>query len=99
MNEFGEEFIEEVVVGAAFEMSRGSGWDVKLGLESMVCVCCGNVYIIVIFYFFYGYECCVEIDCDIWECLEVLRDLYEYVLSLYEYVERFGLLLLLSFDV
>lgn len=99
VNEFGEEFIEEVVAGAAFETSRGPGWDVKSGPESTVRARRGNVHITATLHSLYGYERCAEIDRDIWERSEVLRDLHEYVLPLHEHAERLGLLPLSSFDV
>ena len=99
VNEFGEEFIEEVVAGAAFETSRGPGWDVKSGPESTVRARRGNVHITATLHSLYGYERCAEIDRDIWERSEVLRDLHEYVLPLHEHADRLGLLPLSSFDV
>ena len=79
--------------------SRGDGWDVVPGPQSTVRQRRGNVYVTATLHSLAGYERCDDIDADIWERSEVLRDLHEYVLPLHEHAERLDLLPLSSLDV
>ena len=99
-----DDFIEDVIRGVgetdiASSSSRGAGWDVEPGPLSEVRARCGAVDVTVTLHSLEAYDGCPEIDRDIWERSEVLRDLHEYVLPLHEHAERRGLLPLSSFDV
>lgn len=99
-----DDFIEDVIRGVgetdiASSSSRGAGWDVEPGPLSEVRARCGAVDVTVTLHSLEVYDGCPEIDRDIWERSEVLRDLHEYVLPLHEHAERRGLLPLSSFDV
>ena len=99
-----DDFIEDVIRGVgetniASSSSRGAGWDVEPGPLSEVRAQCGDVRVTATLHSLAAYDRCPEIDRDIWERSEVLRDLHEYVLPLHEHAERRGLLPLSSFDV
>jgi len=103
-----DDFIEDVIRGvgetniassSSSSSSRGAGWDVKPGPLSEVRAQCGDVRVTATLHSLAAYDRCPEIDRDIWERSEVLRDLHEYVLPLHEHAERRGLLPLSSFDV
>lgn len=86
----------QVVPGAS---ARGHGWDVQPGPSSTMRARRGKVHVTATLHSLYGYERCPEIDRNIWERSEVLRDLHEYVLPLHEHAERLDLLPLSSLDV
>lgn len=92
-------FIEDVINMDGVDSARGHGWDVQPGPTSTVRTKRGNVHVTATLHSLYGYDRCEEIDRDIWERSEVLRDLHEYVLPLHEHAERLSLLPLSSLDV